>query len=127
MNNKQKLRTIYLVPGQVLAEDIHDRTGRLLMPAGLPLKERHLRVLMTWGVTEVTIWTETQPDNDEQPGHSDADPATPVLDPALRSRLAPVADDLFRHCDMSLPVSQTLYEASLRRIAAEAGRNKGSP
>lgn len=126
MNNKQKLRTIYLVPGQVLAEDIYDRTGRLLMPAGLPLKERHLRVLMTWGVTEVTIWTEGQPDNDEQAGLSDTDQATPVLDPALRSRVAPVADELFRHCDMTLPVSQALYEASLRRMAAEISR-KGSP
>ncbi|OOG20611.1 hypothetical protein B1C78_17100 [Thioalkalivibrio denitrificans] len=119
MNNKQKLRTIYLVPGSVLAEDVRDRTGRLLLSAGLPLKERHLRILMTWGVTEVVAWCEdgdAQPREDE--GRSEEETGK-VVDPRHLEQAEEVAGDAFRHCDLDMPVMQALYEASVRNLALE--------
>jgi hypothetical protein len=119
MNNKQKLRTIYLVPGSVLAEDVRDRTGRLLLPAGLPLKERHLRILMTWGVTEVVAWCEG---GDTHVGKEDARPVVQADgegDPRCREQAEEVAREAFRHSDLDMPVMQALYDASVRRLAFE--------
>lgn len=119
MNNKQKLRTIYLVPGSVLAEDVRDRTGRLLLPAGVPLKERHLRILMTWGVTEVVAWSE---ETDVQPRESEGrseEETDGVADPRLLEQAEEVARDAFRHCDLDMPVMQALHEASVRRLVFE--------
>jgi hypothetical protein len=118
MKNKQRLRTIYLVPGSVLADDVHDRTGRLLLPAGMPLKERHLRVLMIWGVTEVVAWCETgdvQSWEDEGPSEDQGDGP----DPDLLAHAEAVAGDAFRHCDLDMPVMRALHEASVRRLVLE--------
>lgn len=126
MNNKQKLRTIYLVPGSVLAEDVRDRTGRLLLPAGLPLKERHLRILMTWGVTEVVAWCE---EGEAQAGEAEGQSVVQAdgePDPQHREQAEEVARDAFRHSDLDMPVMQALYEASVRRLVLEISQ-KGPP
>lgn len=39
----------------VLAADVHDRTGRLLLGAGVELDRKRIVILMTWGVTEADI------------------------------------------------------------------------
>ena len=118
MKNKQKLRTVYLVPGSVLADDVRDRTGRLLLPAGMPLKERHLRVLMIWGVTEVVAWCETgDVHSGEDEGQSEDQGDGP--DPHVLAQAEAVAGDAFRHCDLDMPVMRALYEASVRRLMLE--------
>ncbi|MDH5588440.1 MAG: hypothetical protein OEZ65_12545 [Gemmatimonadota bacterium] len=42
-------------PGMVLAADVTDRHGRLLIPSGNPLEERHLSSLRSWGVQEIEV------------------------------------------------------------------------
>ena len=48
-----------LRPGMVTAEDIRDRSGRLLLPANTALTEARLRVLKTWGILQVAVHDET--------------------------------------------------------------------
>lgn len=36
-----------------LAADVQDRRGRLLMPSGVTLQDKHVRSLRMWGVTHV--------------------------------------------------------------------------
>ena len=47
--------TAELRAGMTLAAPVHDRSGRLLIPAGMTLQDKHLRVLRAWGVSEVRI------------------------------------------------------------------------
>ena len=42
-------------PGMVLAEGVTDKRGRLLIPAGNELSERHVGALKMWGVTHLEI------------------------------------------------------------------------
>ena len=44
-----------LTAGMVLGESVHDGQGRLLMPAGTELTERHLRAFQLWGIMAVKI------------------------------------------------------------------------
>ena len=49
------INTDELAPGMILAEDVHGPDGRLLLAASTILEQRHLRVLLVWGVTEALI------------------------------------------------------------------------
>ncbi len=42
-------------PGMVLASDLFSEQGRLLLPKGTEIEDRHLRILNIWGVTEVDV------------------------------------------------------------------------
>ncbi len=44
-----------LVPGMVLASEVTDKSGRLLLGAGGVLEDKHLRIFRTWGVAEADI------------------------------------------------------------------------
>jgi len=44
-----------LETGMVLDQDVHDRSGRLLLGAGSTLTQKHLMIFRTWGIEEVSI------------------------------------------------------------------------
>jgi hypothetical protein len=50
-----KIAVDSLEPGMVLASDVHDRTGRLLLGAGIELTPKHLVIFRTWGVEAADI------------------------------------------------------------------------
>lgn len=50
-----KLKVERLQPGMVVGLDVKNMDGMLLMPAGCELSERHILVLKTWGIPEVTV------------------------------------------------------------------------
>lgn len=41
--------------GMRIGKDVSDRSGRLLVAAGTLLEQRHLRILKSWGVADITI------------------------------------------------------------------------
>ena len=41
--------------GMVLADDIKERSGRVLLTGGSEIREKHLRVFKMWGITEADI------------------------------------------------------------------------
>ncbi|MGZ3595494.1 MAG: HDOD domain-containing protein, partial [Syntrophales bacterium] len=41
--------------GMVLAGDIRERSGRVLLASGSEITENHLRVFKMWGITEADI------------------------------------------------------------------------
>jgi hypothetical protein len=49
-------------PGMVLQADIQDRRGRLLLPAGKELSEKHIAALPMWGVEVIDIEGEETPE-----------------------------------------------------------------
>ena len=44
-----------LAAGMLLKSDVCDRSGRMLLPAGGELTDRHLKIFRTWGVLEADI------------------------------------------------------------------------
>lgn len=102
--------------GSVLAEDVRDRSGRLLLSAGIPLKDKHLRVLKTWGVTQVAIWHDAPASATDDRLPSTATP--PLIDEKTYRQAEAVMQNAFRHCDLKQAVMQTLFELATRRLAS---------
>jgi len=47
--------------GMVLEKDVKNSHGQVLIRAGMELKERHLTLIRSWGVTEVVVRGEEKP------------------------------------------------------------------
>ncbi len=102
-----------LVPGMLLAADLRDRNGRLLLKAGTELTDRCLYLLRTWGALEADI--ENPDGNPECPATCDA------IDPALWASLEREIAPLFRHTDLCHPVIKELMRI---RILQEASHGE---
>jgi hypothetical protein len=104
-----KILTDNLAQGMILASDVLDRSGRLLLKTGTELTDRHLYILRTWGIIEADIvGTE---DNH-------ADSATDKsIDPVLWSTLEDKIKPLFLHADLSHPAIYGLLRMRIQREA----------
>ena len=105
-----------LEAGMVLADEIRDQQGRLLMPAGTELTTRHLRAFQLWGILSVRITS----------GDTGAEPAEPPLTPEeLEAGRALVLARL-RDTDPSHPFIAELVQLctvrEARRLAREQPR-----
>jgi len=76
-----------LETGMVLAGDVLDRNGRMLLGAGVELNQKHLVIFRTWGVTEVAIVGADSDADIESPLPSEVDPEALA---AAQERLLPL-------------------------------------
>ena len=93
--------------GMVLAEGVVDRRGRLLIPAGNELSERHVQGLRTWGITHIEI-------EGEQP---EAEAITDI-DSETVARAEEEIDLLLSANDPEHPFIVALRRSAVRRRAA---------
>ena len=99
--------TLALIPadkaelGMVLSAPVTDRRGRLLMPAGRALEEKHLDALPIWGITQIEVEGDG-PDSEEDPAED--------LAPWALKRAGEDVSQLFLHDDGTHPVMQELRE-----------------
>ena len=52
--------------GMVTATEVKDRTGRILLASGKTITSKHLKVLKTWGITEINIMSPEQSPSDSE-------------------------------------------------------------
>ncbi len=95
--------------GMVLASDVKDRTGRLLLGEGIELTQKHLMIFRTWGIAEADI-----------AGIDDIDRAAQLPAEITQGQLeeAELAlSPLFRHAGMTHPaIRELLRLAAIDRI-----------
>lgn len=102
-----------LQAGMVLADDLTDRMGKLLMTKGTVLTEKNLKICKMWGVIEAQI-----------EGVSSDDVNSSVLDdydPAAIAGFSESVRERFCHNDMDHPVIRELVRLCVLRAAE--GRN----
>lgn len=101
-----------LAVGMLLGSDVCDRSGRMLLPAGAELTERHLKVFRTWGVIEADIEGEEGCEAAPLPAGEDADPV----------RLAAAEESvlrIFRLNDREHPAIMELMRLCIARKVAD--------
>ncbi|MBK1674185.1 hypothetical protein CKO35_12900 [Ectothiorhodospira shaposhnikovii] len=128
MDGKISIRADQARPGSVLANDVRDRSGRLLLSAGLPLREKHVRVLKTWGVTEIFIWIEKESflyQNDLIGVSASNESKTAITKSALNQAKV-IMEIAFTHAEKQNPVMNILFEIATERLARKLV-TKGSP
>lgn len=69
-----------LNPGDVLAADVADRSGRLILGRGRTLSERHIEIFRTWGVAQVSLMADGE--------DAAAEPSSEALDAARAAVLS---------------------------------------
>jgi hypothetical protein len=94
----------------VLATDVVDGLGRLLLAGGTRLTDKHLRYCQMWGVMEAEVVG-------DEPPPAEADPIDAA---ALESADAEVRP-LFRRCDLDHPVVAALYRYCVQARARRRG------
>lgn len=102
-----------LASGMVLSRAVCDRGGRMLLPAGAELTEKHFSIFRMWGVLEVEILGDSVAEDAE---------ATPneELDPALLAEARDLVERLFVHNDREHPAIKELKRICIDRRAARA-------
>jgi HD-like signal output (HDOD) protein len=99
-----------LKPGMVLADDVYDIKGRLLMPRGKPIGPEHIRILKIWGIPQVDIV-----------GASEGGEATPVPPDPLRVEAArQQAEQLFVLTERDHPAIKEIFDQAVNYRAARS-------
>jgi hypothetical protein len=98
-----------LTTGMVLADDVHDRSGRLLLGCGSELSQKHLVIFRTWGVSEVNI---------AGSGESDGHTSLPLdVTPEELARAEKSLEPIFRIAGTDHPVMKEILQlAALRKV-----------
>jgi len=95
--------------GMVLAADVLDRNGRMLLGAGAELNQKHLGIFRTWGVAEADI-AGIDYVNTETPLPAEIDPAALA---AAEESLLPH----FKHSGTGHPALRELLRlAAIRKV-----------
>ena len=98
-----------LIHGMVLAADVRDRNGRLLLKDGTELTDKHLNILRTWGTVEAEVVGASE----NQDGRACADAIDPELLVGIEAEITP----LFRHTDLTHPAIKELLHIRIVREA----------
>ncbi|HKK01758.1 MAG TPA: hypothetical protein VJ955_06280 [Desulfuromonadales bacterium] len=97
-----------LEPGMVLAADVKDSKGRLLLTKGVTIEAKHLLVFQTWGVTNVSV----EGDDDLPADPLPAEISQKEMNQAREALLAS-----YRHTDLKHPAIAELFRlASIRKV-----------
>jgi hypothetical protein len=87
--------------GMLLARDVRDPNGAILMRAGAAMTERYIKALKAWGILEVAIQSADDP------------VAIPVTDPAVIAEVRRLLDAQFNLSNREHPAVHALYEICL--------------
>ena len=96
--------------GMITATEVKDRTGRILLASGKTITSKHLKVLKTWGITEINIMS-----SKESPSGSEQIDKSISVDPSIIKEM----DQLFQFTDRRHPVVSEFYNLCLARKAKE--------
>ncbi len=98
------VKTDKLLPGQVLAEEVRDINGRLLLASGNEIQSNHIRIFKIWGISEVNI-----------AGEADRKATfDPKLDPVLVKQARESMTILCRHVDMEHPAIKEIFKLAVQ-------------
>ena len=89
--------------GQVLAEEVRDINGRLLLSKGHTIEAKHIRIFKIWGISEVNLVGADRHD----------DTSDPLMDPAMIEQKKSV-ETLFCQMDLEHPAVKEIYRIAVQ-------------
>jgi hypothetical protein len=107
-----KVKIDDLQEGMIVAADVRNIDDMLLLPAGAELTARHLKVLRSWGITEVTV----------QATHEAEDASDPLrrIPPEALARIEAALREIFYKFEPAQALPQTVFRLMLLRQARRA-------
>jgi HD-like signal output (HDOD) protein len=92
-----------LEPGMVLADEVRDLSGRLLLGKGKTVQPDHFRIFKIWGVTEVNI----------RGNNGGKEETKPNLDPEQIEKTKKSTLQVFNHNDLEHPAIKEIFRLSV--------------
>jgi len=92
-----------LEPGMVLADEVRDISGKLLLTKGKTVQLDHFRIFKIWGVTEVNIFG----------NNGGKEEAKPNLDPEQIEKIKESTMQVFSHTDLEHPAIKEIFGLSV--------------
>jgi HD-like signal output (HDOD) protein len=102
------VRLKMLKPGMVLADDVRDIKGRLLLMKGNPVGTEHIRIFKMWGIPQVEVAG--------MPGEAEA--AVAPVDPAWLTTVTRETEALFVCTDRAHPAVREIFQQAVAHRAA---------
>lgn len=102
------VRLKMLKPGMVLADDVRDIKGRLLLMKGSPVGTEHIRIFKMWGIPQVEVAG--------MPGEAEA--AVAPVDPAWLTTVTRETEALFVCTDRTHPAVREIFQQAVAHRAA---------
>lgn len=93
----------------ILAKDVANINGQLLVPKGIKISEKHLTLLQAWGIIEVEIEGVSREDIASQ--------ATAQIDPLILAETETLMADIFQHTNRDYPPVKELFDQCVLRTA----------
>lgn len=100
-----------LKQGMVLAADVTDANGRLLLSMGQPVAAKHLKIFKMWGVPEVRV---------QHGGGGETEDLNP-LDPEAMRRVAEALKPSFSDNDLTHPAVAEIFRQAVIHRSRNAG------
>ena len=107
------VRTNQLKLGMILADDVRDVKGRLLLTKGKPIGPEHIRIFKIWGIPRVQILG-AQGENEPL--------ATPPADPGRLEAVRKETESVFRYTDRDHPAIKEIFSLAVNHRAAAPPR-----
>jgi hypothetical protein len=109
-----KVKLDAVTEGMTVAADVKNMDDMLLVPAGCVLTARHIKILRTWGISEI------QTDGEEQTSTT-----LMTIAPEVLHRLEDELLSTFWEFDATSPAQNEIFKLALRR-RARAYLNQGA-
>ena len=93
-----------LKPGKILAEEVRDINGRLLLARGNEIGDNHIRIFKIWGVSEVSV---------EGPAQS-SDKFDLKVNPEMFEQVSETVKVLFQHTDLEHPIVKKIFNLAVQ-------------
>ena len=90
-------------PGMVVADEVRDIHGRLLLGKGKTIQPDHFRVFKIWGITEIKVRTNS---DDKEETKLD-------FDPEQYEKIRESTQQVFRYNDLEHPAIQEIFRLSI--------------
>jgi HD-like signal output (HDOD) protein len=104
-------------PGMVVAEEVRDVNGRLLLGKGSSIQPSHIRIFKIWGITEVKVHGEIGIKDDPQP----------QIQPELLEKIKDNTRYLFSHVDLDHPAIREIFRLSVEHRSRNGNSAKEMP
>lgn len=101
-----------LSPGMILKKSVTDRSGRMLLPEGATLEAKHFAIFRMWGVLDVEVTSESEPEPVAVP------PQGAEVDPEVLALASDEVHRIFAHNDPEHQAIRELIRICINRRAA---------
>lgn len=112
--------TVYIdkiKPGMILADEVRDVTGRLLLGQGNSILPSHMRIFKIWGITEVRVHGEV----------GKKEEVTPHVEPELLKEIKERTRHVFSRVDMDHPAIKEIFRLAVEQRSQNGTSEKEGP